>query len=352
MKSFLTLLVVVFAISVHAQITIDQNSFPTPNVEYVVSHSNSLDSTLYTASGANQNWDFTGLIPYSQDTVTFLSPNSPSLPITYIVAFNNPLDPDHKATTSSPVEFDQSFPMVTISNVYSFYKLTSSEWIQVGMGAEANGTPLPVRWNPTETILTFPANYGDQSTSNSAFEADIPSLGYINEERVRVNNIDGYGTVTTPYGTFQALKVNSTIYIHDSVYVESMGMSMPIDRKEVEYKWLVNGFKIPIIQVTQKIGMGASTEITYIDSLRDIFIPEMTLQKITTYPNPAEDKLQFKLTQKNFPLIAEVYDQQGRLIMSKMLENTTLNISKLKAGFYSVRLKNDKQIFISKFIKK
>jgi hypothetical protein len=351
MKVFITLFSIMLALSLHAQITLTQSDFPAPTIDYVVSHSGSIDSSLYMANGANQTWDFSGLTAVSQDTILFESPTSSNIPLTYLV-FSNPLDPTHQATVAAGMEVDNGLPMITLENVYNFYKLTSSEWIQVGMGAKINGLPIPVLWNPTDVILNFPANYGDQDTSYSAYNVNVPSVGYYGENRMRVNNIDGYGTLITPYGTFDALKVTSTLFLHDSIYMDSMGFGFPTDRIEVEYKWFAHGYQMPVMQVQKRSGMGAGVTITYLDSLRNISVEEMNMNMISAFPNPVENNLFFEIPASSYPLQVEIFDLDGRLCLQAKMEKSGIDISGLESGFYSVRLSNDQEVFVSKFLKK
>ena len=352
MKTLLFVSAIFLAFVMNAQITVTSTHFPVPGTEYVVSHSASLDSNLYIASGAAQTWDFTSLVPVSQDTVSFMDPNSSSIPVTYRIAFNNPLDPDHDATVAATMEVDQGMPMITITDVFNFYQLTSSQWIQVGMGANVNSLPIPVLWNPTEVILNLPANYGDLDTSYSASNMNVPNVGYYSEERMRVNDINGYGTLQTPYGTFDALKVTSVIYIHDSIYMDSLGFGFPMDRIETEYKWFANGYHIPVMQVLKRTGMGAGVTITYIDSLRNISVEEMSMNQISAFPNPVEDVLNFNIPAGSYPLIAEVYDQQGRWVISEEIISSGIEVSALEAGLYTIRLRNEDEVFVSKFLKR
>ncbi len=352
MKFLLSISAIFLAFLLNAQITITTSDFPVPTTQYVVSHTASLDSALYMANGASQTWDFSAMVPISQDTVMFLDPMDSSIPVSYRVAFNNPLDPDHEATVAAKMAVDQGMPMVTITDIYNFYQLTSTQWIQVGMGANVNSLPIPVLWSPTEVILNLPANYGDQDTSYSASSMNIPSVGYYSEERMRVTNIDGYGTLITPYGTFNALKVTSVIYAHDSIYMDSLGFGFPMDRVETEYKWFANGYQIPVMEVLKRTGMGAGVTITYIDSVRNISVAEMNLNQISAYPNPVENNLYFDIPVESYPLRVEIFDQQGCLVIREEIMNSGIEVSGLEPGIYTIRLRNEKEVFVSKFLKK
>lgn len=335
----------------NAQITLIQSDFPVPSLSYVVSHTSTVDSNLYLSSGASQTWDFTGLFPLSQDTVIFESPNSSAIPFTYIAAFNNPLDPEHKATVALSQDVDNGMPMLTLSDVYNFYKLTSDCWIQVGMGAGVNSIPMPILWNPTDTILRFPVQYGDQDTAYSAYNMDVPNVGYYGEDRMRVNEVNGYGTLITPYGTFDALKVTSTIFAHDSLYSDSMGFGFAVDRIEIEYKWFAHGYQMPVLRIVERTGMGAGVTVTYIDSLRNLSLAEIQMQNISFYPNPVVNTIKLSLSPDCFPLQLNIFNIEGQLVFSQKIEDNEIDLSALSTGVYMMQFFNEELYSYGRLLK-
>ena len=351
MKYLIFILLVSTVIFLNAQITLTQGDFPVPSLSYVVSYTSTVDSNLYLSSGASQTWDFTGLFPVSQDTIIFESPTSSAIPFTYIAAFNNPLDPEHKATVALSQDVDNGMPMVTLSDVYNFYKLTSDYWIQVGMGAGVNAVPLPVLWNPTDTILRFPVQYGDQDTSFSAYNMDVPNVGYYGEDRIRVNEVNGYGTLITPYGTFDALKVTSSIFAHDSLYSDSMGFGFATDRIEIEYKWFALGYQMPILKIVERTGMGAGVTVTYIDSLRNLSVADIQMQNLSFYPNPVVNAIKLRLSAEGFPLQMNIFNVEGQLVFSREIESDEIDLSALTTGVYMMQLFNEDLHYSGRLIK-
>ena len=82
-------------------------------------------------------------------------------------------------------------------------------------------------------------------------------------------------------------------------------------------------------------------------------IPEISLRNsINIYPNPAEDKLFLNELGNN--TIVFVYDIQGNLVKSyrKNSHNNSIDISSLSSGVYILKLLNNKEISVAKFIKK
>ena len=68
----------------------------------------------------------------------------------------------------------------------------------------------------------------------------------------RTNVVDGWDNLTTLFGTFQTLRVKSTLIEHDSVYIDSLSTGFPINRNITEYKWLGKGQGIPLLQVNEE----------------------------------------------------------------------------------------------------
>lgn len=332
-----------------AQITITGSQMPGPGTSYVVSNAATISS--YELSGANVVWDFSSLTPLSQDTIVYETPTSSAIPFTYIATFNNPLDQAHKATTAREEAFSVPVPMITVSDVYFFYKLGSNDFRQVGMGANISGAPIPVTMDPTDRVFVLPLNYNDKDTSVSFFEASIPTIGYYSSEKTRYNHVDAYGTVITPYGSFEALRIKSTCIYNDSLYSQQIGMGFPNDREEVEYKWLALGYTMPIITVTA----GAlTTSVVYLDSLRNIGIEETWQKNNMIFPNPASNQLYVNNPTPEEDLWVEILNLNGQVALWEHIDRRTnnfpINISSLPQGLYTVILRNDHNRKVQKLV--
>ena len=76
---------------------------------------------------------------------------------------------------------------------------------------------------------------------------------------------------------------------------------------------------------------------------------------ILIYPNPATTKLTINLQQLTNlqSTTVSIYDVQGQLLLQQTIKQlqTELNISKFAKGVYVVKVNNDKQSMISKFVK-
>ncbi len=102
-----------------------------------------------------------------------------------------------------------------------------------------------------QCCISFPLTIGVSDSSESSRSQIIPEFGYYEIHRKRVNIVDGWGTLTTPNGTFQTIRIKSTVYSHDSIYIDSNNEGYSIDRVETEYKWLGNGFGTPLLRIIE-----------------------------------------------------------------------------------------------------
>lgn len=96
--------------------------------------------------------------------------------------------------------------------------------------------------------------------------------------------------------------------------------------------------------------------IAYADDKVNVFnnqlivlsIDEMLSQKISIYPNPSKNILNFRGFNDTFSVF--IYDLTGNLIVNESLEiNQSLDVSKLEAGMYFITFENSRTTF--KFIK-
>ncbi|HBG71512.1 MAG: hypothetical protein A2W93_05860 [Bacteroidetes bacterium GWF2_43_63] len=352
MKKFFLASFILISLQSFSQITLSESDFPSTGNTYVVSILNDLGTYDFVSTGANYSWDFSQMVPQSQDTIEFISASNTSLPLTYIAAFNNSFtDPEHDADVANYQDYESPMPTVTIENFYAFYKIQSDAYIQVGAGLTINSAPLPVLYNPMDTIVMLPAAFGNMDTCFSAFNATIPTLGYYSEERTRYNSIDGWGTLITPFGTFDALRILSYSEIHDSLYYEAYGMGFPMDRTETEYKWYAHGYSIPVLQVVIRDGMSASSTVTYIDSLRNMSLNENMFSEVNVYPNPATETISFQIKNIAWPVMATVTDLSGRVVFHELIREPVIDVRNLNPGYYHLQLLTESTLWRNSFIK-
>ncbi|NUM51780.1 MAG: T9SS type A sorting domain-containing protein [Flavobacteriales bacterium] len=273
-----------------AQITITTSDMPLLNDTVRLSIQNGVQGFNPALTGANYTWNFSSLQADMQRVDEFQSVSS--TPFAYQLYFNNQIMyPNHKASyaVASPQGMG-GFQQFQIEDVYNYFKNSTQKYAQVGFGATINGVPSSVQYNPVDVQYSFPLNYLNTDSSFSVWGLSIPGVGYMGQYIMREDTVDGWGELTTPFGTFiNTLRVKSVIHKTDTLNFNNFGFKIPRP-VETEYKWLATNGKVPILMLVKT---GPIVNATYRDIFRNVtqlgidqnnFIDQLAL-----FPNPASD---------------------------------------------------------------
>ena len=319
MKNLFILTVIIFnGIFVYSQITIDQIDLAQVNDFFATGNPD--ETTVdYVLSGEDFMWDFSELLTDTINIDTFYSPSS--INVAYGYVFSNTMA---LKGTDPP----GGIPNLEITDLYDFFENTSSSYSKVGIGAKVNAMPIPMKYDSLELMYSFPLNYGNIDSSNSSFGIPVPTFGYYGQNIKRINTVDGWGTITTPYGTFEALRIKVDLFITDTIYYEAYSFGTTFDRSQTEYHWLGKEQGIPLLKI---IETGAQTTIIFKDSLPiDNSIIESFNDNpfnVDIFPNPANDVVNINLELKckaNIKL--QIINNKGELVYIK--NNTFYNTGK------------------------
>jgi hypothetical protein len=342
--------VLLFPSACFAQITINKSDMPSAGDTLRLSTSTPSQSINLNQTGANYTWDFSQLQPINQTIDTFFAMSA--LPKSYYLFFSGGSFATH---TNVP----DSIGPITLTNVYTIYQLNSSEYGGLGVGEEIDGLPTPIAYDSLDVLYTFPLNFGDVDSSHTSYAIPIPTIGFIGEKRKRVNECDGWGTLTTPYGTFNVLRVKSTLESIDSIYVNALSFGISIPSVTYQYKWLAKGEGEPILEIdaADVLDSPVITEISYRDSDRtkSAGINKPASQDgLTIFPNPVSNKLNFSTTASSLVTMRlSIYSVYGIPVyhQTDFTENTTcIDIANLPSGIYIAELIQGNELFYKKFI--
>lgn len=262
-------------LALSAQITITDSEMPHAGDELLRTRAVANPFLNYGNTGAGFTWNFGNLVAQEQATKDYASVNSTNFiyAIFYADIFFNPNRANH-ATTGSDIPFYEQLP---IEDPYTFFYRSSSVYKKVGYGAAVAGFPVPIPMEDQDVIYELPLDYGDAHTDNSSYQIDVPSLAYYGYSQTRTNEVDGWGAITTPAGSFDVLRVKTTLAGRDSINLDSLGLGFAIERPLVtEYKWLANGYRVPILQIntTEIFGLEIITEVWFYDEPRSVNVVE------------------------------------------------------------------------------
>lgn len=324
--------VLLIVISANSQnITIDENDLTIPNV-YTVSTVNSITfNPDETEEG--YTWDFSFLEYDTQINDTFFAVSS--APYVYQFSYNNPLDQEHKATVVKKTgNISNAVQVIEITDNYDYYKNSTSKYVKVGSGSTINGVPTVMKYDNVENITTqFPLQIYETNSSVSTSGTTIPTIGYYGQTVNRTNEVDGYGTLITPYGTFETVRIKSVINIRDTLYYDDYSFGTAFNRPEtIEYNWFADNQFIPILTV--KTSGGSSYSATYKDSLATTNLATLNkTSKTSVFPNPTTGQIIIECENLNK---VEVYSVSGKLVKTSVYNK--INISDEEKGVYFIKV--------------
>jgi hypothetical protein len=285
-----------------------------------------LNSVEISAAGAAQFWDYFLLSDQSNDTLSILKVDQ--------------------------TPYAEYFPQAEIALTSNFekyyYESLEPEGVKILGLSIINPIDTSVTIIPYEfegIALPFPLNYEDSYSFNYAFNQYVsPQDGIIPGSddstwiRSRVNidiEVDAYGTLTVPAGTFDVLRLKQISEKTDSVFIFN-------ELQEWEYFNIYNESSNTYLFYTKNIGASLLTiterenQVTSLSFLKGFIIdqilnPEQRISKV--YPVPAQERLSLEVLSAG-PY--RIYSMDNKLMDSGTLVNgqNTLDLSKFRNGVY------------------
>ncbi len=245
---------------VNAQITINNSDMPSAGESVRTSITFDFQSFDFEETGIDHSWDFSGLTSVIQRESDFVSVTQ-TPPVFWPFFLGS-------ANLATEIQELNAFPELPVDGGYQFYQNTAVRFADVGLGILIDGLPLPLKYDNPDVLYRFPMTMGYSDTTFADLSVGFPDIGHLLIERERISEVDGWGTLHTPYGSFETIRIKSMVAEYDSLYVDSLDQGFAINRFYTEYKWLGKGHGLPLLAVTEDPVFGSS--ITYIDSLRVI----------------------------------------------------------------------------------
>ena len=345
MKALLTGIFFSFFGGIWSQITLSVADFANAGDTVRISQADGTGLD-FSSTGANYTWDFSALSATSQylkeyNPIGFASllvfgTYGPVAPTNYRASYFNP-------TNDLPLDQLSQFLPVTLSDLNQYTKRMTDSITSLGYSISVNGQGVPFKSDTIETRYKLPLHYNDYHYSRGYTFIDLnPVIDFkIKQYRQRTTNVDGWGTIITPKGTFQALRLRHDIAEIDSVYQTFFGAGQwfgtpPIQR--TEYEWFANGEKEWVLKATETNGTVNLVEYQEDYLGLDASLIESTLDA-SIGPNPAHEVL---LIDSKSPLhLAQIFDGSGRLVLSTSLNNVlnySLDLNTLHSGAYRIIL--------------
>ena len=347
------------------QITVDVNDFADGGDTVRLSTANN-PGIDFTTTGANMSWDFSDLSAEEQELVEYkdVSLAGPLVSFTFgAFADETYQATNYTAATDIPLDAAGQFLPININEVNQFAKHSDSAVGLVGLAINVEGNDIPVPSDTIETKYLLPLNFSDAYNSRGYTYLNmnpIFNLIWI-QYRQRSSTVDGWGNVTTPYGSFDCIRVKHEIAETDSVLIDFAGTGTPIWIElpvppSVEYEWIAKNELAPVLSIrtTNAGGNETVTQIKY----RDIYlgldagINENTLN-LNIGPNPVENELMIKGLKGDE--IFDVCSLDGKVVLSGKLMNqgsfAQIDMSTLHTGAYLLHVGKGTKSFTQRIIK-
>lgn len=323
--------------STFAQVTVTSTNYASAKDTFYLTSANPISTIDFAATGENMVWSFPGLTGISQTNQIFAAPTATGftkIQFPYIFNANN-------VNLASTNNTSINIATFSLSEINTYYKKSTSA---LSINAESgvlgfNGTQFAIKpvYTSPDVVYTFPMVYGNKDSSTSAFNVVIPAIATYNHWQHRRNTVDGWGSLTTPYGSFtNCLRIKTELASLEMFTVA--GVAIPSDTlHSIEYQWFSLDKKYPVLVVSQQVlaGVAITSSIQYVDN-KTYFQPQALFGY---YPlSPVEGDT---VTFQNLSVNAERYSWDfGDTITGVNNTSTGINPSHIysQPGTYNVSL--------------
>jgi hypothetical protein len=348
-KLLYAFLFISLSISGFSQITITTDDMPMPGDSYLISTTNEFGLD-YESTGENYTWDFSTLQPNVQDTVNILSISD--VPTLYLFFFNNPFDPQHQSNVVQELVNTDLVDGVGIENALGFAKSNSSFLEITGVGAEISGIQAPITFEDNQLIYSFPLEYGSTDQDTWEFSISAEGQGYFGQQGNLTYEVDGYGELIIPLGTFDVLRVKRTFVQYDTAYNAATQIGFGVNRVITRYEWVGLESGLSLLEIETEFGL--VNRVTYQDVPFISNLPEQAaFENMVIYPQPALDIITIDLgKQPSQKVLVAIYDLSGKLRGEWIYEpaRTIHLLPDLQTGMYLLEVKSGRQNRIQKLI--
>lgn len=342
------LLLIILSFSIlysFGQITITSDNAPEPGSSYYMAIDNNPDNTIDPGTpGENQLWDFRNLGEDYVDTLDFVLPNE--------------------------TPYGSWFPFANLA-VYEtdtsvgYLQTNNSRMAIIGAVAESAfiEDTVKVSFDPAEIMMLFPTAYQTEFDTNNLIEFKAPYTqfpfvdsiryrSYINKNQVA----DAWGTLKTPMGDFESLRLSITQHYTDTLWVRIFG-SWTVQETDTytanTFEWWTNeesvqGYPLAVLDFNDD--MTVLFESQYMKGV-PVSVEELpTLTHTKVYPNPTTDYVHF--VGKAISYI-QVFNLSGKLVLNHSLLDKNyyqISIHQWPAGIYFYKLQSAGGVSTGKLI--
>ncbi|MBK8564799.1 MAG: T9SS type A sorting domain-containing protein [Saprospiraceae bacterium] len=327
-----------FPIAAQSQITIQADEIEMVGFTAINSRDTTPDSTIVIGGAGQQIWDYSGLSNDEQSTLKFFE--AAELP--YANVF-----PD--ANVGAEID----------TGIYIFFQQNSEHIVTFGTFGNFEYGPFNLtttfKYTPPLTSIRFPMQFEDAFTETAVSTIQVPGTAIgITSDSVRAVttnrrfvHVDAYGQLTTPLGTFDALRSKEIEVTTDTIYVLTNGFWFPAQGGPPDTLTLYSfwskqsGLGFPVVQLTTKNNV--VKDAGWLNSFVSGTKNPAQLLRLGLSPNPTSNFLNVELPEGLQGSLA-VHDMNGKQVqaVAVVASQEQLDVQRLSTGSYVLVLK-DKQ---------
>lgn len=338
----LTITFLVIGSYLNAQLVLDASDFATSGDAFIVNSSNNLEVD-FESTGEDYYWDFLFLTADNQSIVSYSSTSG--LPFLLNLVYGPNAQVNYRASyfmdANIPLDLIGDFLPVAIDEVSQYSKLSPDSLTLLGLSMSIDGNGIPARSDTIETRLKFPLAYGNSHFSRGYTKLNMNPIldAQWIQHRTRTTQVDGWGTIKTLHGSYEALRVKHEITESDSFNYQGIWIPIPVP-PTVEYEWWGDGQLLPILKISTVL-VGGIEQVTAVE-FRDedyLSLEQLELNAIV-YPNPVDDVLTLQLEEQVDAIV--ISDINGRVLLhDKTIELiNTYSMEDFESGVYFISIFN------------
>ncbi len=333
----------VFATASNAQFTLTQANVPAFGTIHSFYSTQEGITVNVGPSGANQTWTVSQVDAPHTGTNAVVQPNT------------TPFAGDFPTATHAYHSMDEE----GVGNGYSFTRITADGAYALGMASGPEGAEIVIVFDDGSMDMPFPTAFGTQWTSVGTYTIDpFPGMSMTISDST-THHVDGYGTINTQFGSFNALRLVS----HSFIITETTITGLPpttVETTSYYYEWITQS-GVPAVTmwsepdetnpnftiggITFAIAGGEATE-----PVRGPVADNFSVGQ--NYPNPFNPTTSLPITlNQTASLEITIYNELGEVVSSETRNfgpgNHTVDFdgSAWASGSYFAQVKNGSQQF-------
>jgi hypothetical protein len=236
-------------------------------------------------------------------------------------------------------------PGLTNDQGVNYNRINASEWAVLG-----NVDDMGQATVSTDPQVNFKYPFTMNTTFKDTFAIDDPNFGTF--ELKSVNTGDAWGTIQTPLGSFNSLRVKRVVTASLNIF------GIPIDLNIIRNEWWTNQHTAPVFThqrtIITSIILPNGVDTTYdatILSTQTVGVGEIEKNNITNaFPSPANAQMTLDIDVPNAAKVAAIIvSMNGQTFKTRNLgdlqagkQQVNFDVSDLPSGAYQLILMSDK----------